>query len=122
MPSLTALPAVYRHRAPSKGRRPRNPVTEPVSERRPLQWYPYGHEPRGRRCIETRIPGGNFDGQLRLIPRINLTSTEGELPCIVSRRQFSLRLCFAMIINKSQGQSFNYAYVDCGYPIYTRPA
>ena len=40
----------------------------------------------GRRCIEARILGGSFNGQLRLIPRIKLTSTEGELPYIVSRR------------------------------------
>ena len=36
----------------------------------------------GRRCIKTRILSGTFYGQLRLIPRIKLTSTEGELPFI----------------------------------------
>jgi len=40
----------------------------------------------GRRCIETRILSGSFHGQLRLIPRIKLTSTDGELPFIISRR------------------------------------
>jgi len=55
----------------------------------------------GRRCIEARILSGTFDGQLRLIPRIRLTSTEGELPYVISRRQFPLRLCFAMTVNKS---------------------
>jgi len=73
----------------------------------------------GRRCIEARILGGSFNGQLRLIPRIKLTSTEGELPYTVSRRQFPLRLCFAMTVNKSQGQSFNYVGVDLRIPPFT---
>ena len=57
----------------------------------------------GRRCVEARILGGTFNGEVRLIPRIKLTSIEGELPYIVSRRQFPLRLCFNITINKSQG-------------------
>lgn len=73
----------------------------------------------GRRCIETRILGGSFHNQLRLIPRIKLTSTEGELPYIVSRRQFPVRLCFAMTVNKSQGQSFNSVGVDLRTPVFT---
>ena len=73
----------------------------------------------GRRCVEARILGGTFDGQLRLIPRIKLTSTEGELPYIISRRQFPLRLCFAMTVNKSQGQSFNHVGVDLRVPPFT---
>jgi hypothetical protein len=40
----------------------------------------------GCRCIQARILGGTFDGQVRLIPRIALTSTDGDLPFIVSRR------------------------------------
>jgi hypothetical protein len=72
-----------------------------------------------RRCIEGRILGGSFNGQVRLIPRIKLTSTEGELPYIVARTQFPLRLCFAMTVNKSQGQSFNYVGVDLRTPPFT---
>ena len=64
------------------------------------------------RCIEARILGGPFHGAIRLIPRIKLTSTPGQLPYIVSRTQFPTRLCFAMTINKSQGQSFNPVGVD----------
>src|SRR4051812_11484131 len=70
----------------------------------------------GRRCIKARILGGSFDGQLRLIPRIKLISTKGELPYIVNRRQLPLRLCFAMTITKSQGQWFNYVGVDLRIP------
>ena len=54
----------------------------------------------GRYCIEARILGGEFHGQLRLIPRIKLTTTESDMPYI-SRRQYLIRLCFAMTVNKS---------------------
>jgi ATP-dependent DNA helicase PIF1 len=72
-----------------------------------------------RRCIEARILGGSFNGQVRLIPRIKLTSTEGELPYVVTRTQFPLRLCFTKTVNKSQGQSFNYVGVDLRVPPFT---
>ncbi len=57
----------------------------------------------GRRCIEGRMLGGEFNGQLRLIPRIKLTTTENDLPYILNRRQYPIRLCLAMTVNKSQG-------------------
>ena len=66
----------------------------------------------GRRCIEARILGGEFHDQLRLIPRIKLTTTENDMPYILSRRQYPIRLCFAMTINKSQGQSLKTVGVD----------
>jgi len=59
----------------------------------------------GQHCIEVQILGGNFHGQRKLIPRILLASMEGELPFILSRKQFPIRLCFAMTVNKSQGQT-----------------
>ena len=37
-----------------------------------------GHVVKGRRCLEGRIIGGAYDGQLRLLPRIQLTTNEGE--------------------------------------------
>ena len=73
----------------------------------------------GRRCLEARILGGSFADQLRIIPRIMLSSTEGELPFIIGRRQFPIRLSFAMTINKSQGQSFNFVGVDLRMPVFT---
>ena len=41
-----------------------------------------------------------------------MTSNEDGLPYIIKRRQFPVRLCFAMTINKSQGQSFEVLGVD----------
>ena len=55
---------------------------------------------------------GEFNGQLRLIPRIKLTTTENDLPYILTRRRDPIRLCFAMTVNKSQGQSLKTVGVD----------
>jgi ATP-dependent DNA helicase PIF1 len=73
----------------------------------------------GRRCIQGRILGGLFDGQERLIPRIKLNSSNDELPYVICRVQFPVRLCFAMTINKSQGQSFTTVAVDLRIPVFT---
>ncbi|KAH0609830.1 uncharacterized protein H6S33_012376 [Morchella sextelata] len=66
----------------------------------------------GVRCIEAKILGGEFDGEPKVIPRIQLSSTEGDLPFTLMRRQLPIRLCFAMTVNKSQGQSLDVVGVD----------
>ena len=66
--------------------------------------------------LEAQIIGGQFHGQLRLIPRIKVSTTEGELPFILSRKQFPLRLCFAMTVNKAQGQSLDVVGIDLRSP------
>jgi hypothetical protein len=38
-------------------------------------------------------------------PWIDCSTTEGDLPFKLFRRQLPLRLCFAMTINKAQGQT-----------------
>lgn len=63
--------------------------------------------------------GGDFDGQLRLIPRIRLNTTEVEFPFILMRKQFPVRLCFAMTVNKSQGQSLQVVVVDLSASAFT---
>ncbi|PIC42352.1 hypothetical protein B9Z55_009459 [Caenorhabditis nigoni] len=55
---------------------------------------------RGR-VIQCRFVGGARQGQMVLIPRIKL-----NYDFIMSRLQFSIRLSFAMTVNKSQGQTF----------------
>ena len=72
-----------------------------------------------RTCLEGNILGGEFNGETRLIPRILLNTTEGELPWIISRKQFPIRLCFAMTVNKSQGQSLDTVGVDLRAPPFT---
>lgn len=71
-----------------------------------------------RRCIGVRILGGDFDGHCTLLPRISLSTNEGELPFILTRKQFPIRLCFAMTVNKSQGQSFEVVGIDLRTPAF----
>ena len=46
------------------------------------------------------------------IPRITLTTLEDDYLFILSRKQFSVKLSFAMTINKSQGQSLSNVGID----------
>jgi hypothetical protein len=65
-----------------------------------------------RYCLKVAILGGKWDGEIRLLPRIKLTTTEEDLPFILERKQFPVRVCFAMTVNKSQGQSLKKVGVD----------
>jgi hypothetical protein len=56
--------------------------------------------------MKCRILTGAAAGTDVFIPRISLEPTKSGLPFKFKRRQFPLRLCFAMTINKSQGQGF----------------
>lgn len=73
------------------------------------------------RVIEAQIIGGQFNGNLVFIPRITLnpTNSNGEFPFRLSRRQFPVRLAFAMSINKAQGQSVKYVGLDLRVPVFT---
>src|SRR4051794_36209061 len=70
-------------------------------------------------CIEARLLGRDFDSQLRVIPRIKLSATDDSLGFALSRKQFPVRLCFVMTINKSQGQSFHTVGLDLCTPVFT---
>ncbi|GAB2278777.1 hypothetical protein Dimus_039305 [Dionaea muscipula] len=71
------------------------------------------------RVIQAQILTGDKKGNLVLIPRITLTPSTTEIPFKMSRRQFPIRLAFAMTINKSQGQSLKYVGVDLRTPVFT---
>jgi len=59
----------------------------------------------GRNCLQVAILGSKWDGEVPLLPRIKLITSEEHLPFILERKQFPIRLCFAITVNKSQGQS-----------------
>jgi ATP-dependent DNA helicase PIF1 len=54
-----------------------------------------------------------------LLPRIQLISGEERMPFQLSRRQFPVRLAFAMTINKSQGQTFDKIGVYLPRPVFS---
>ena len=68
--------------------------------------------------LEGRLWGGAHEGELKIISRIPLTSVEGELPFILTRRQFPVRSCFAMTIDKSQGQALITVGLDLRIPVF----
>lgn len=49
----------------------------------------------GRLILEVQNVDGAHQGEKHLLPRIPMTSAEGELPWLLIRRQFPVRLCFA---------------------------
>ena len=57
------------------------------------------------RVIDAEIATGVHKQKRVFIPRIVLTSSESELPFVLRRRQFPIRLAYCITINKGQGQS-----------------
>ena len=55
--------------------------------------------------LDAEIAVGHYAGARVLIPRTTITSAPDEYPFVLERRQFPVRLAFAMTINKSQGQT-----------------
>ena len=56
---------------------------------------------------------------LAFVPRCKLTSTEGELPFVLTRRQFPATPCFAMTIIKSQGQTLDRVGIFFRRPVFS---
>ncbi len=56
---------------------------------------------------------GVNSGRTLLIPRITLSPSDNMFPFTLRRRQFPVRPCFAMTVNKSQGQSLHRVGVFC---------
>ena len=59
----------------------------------------------GIKIIEAVIITGSHKGEKIFIPRIVLTYQDKKWPFILKRRQFPIRICYCMTINKSQGQT-----------------
>ena len=73
----------------------------------------------GSRIIEVKILTGEKFGKLAFIPRISLTPSSSDFPFHMTRRQFPVRLAYAMTINKSQGQSVKFVGVDLRTPVFS---
>jgi ATP-dependent DNA helicase PIF1 len=57
--------------------------------------------------IEGQIMSGTYKDKSVLIPRIALTLKSYKLPFVLQRQQYPIKVCYAMTINKSQGQTLS---------------
>ena len=82
----------------------------------------------GTRLVVTELRRYNFKARMLsggaqediVIPAVPLTSSgEDDLPIIMRRVQFPVRLSFAMTINKSQGQTFDRVGLLLPSPVFT---
>jgi ATP-dependent DNA helicase PIF1 len=73
----------------------------------------------GDMMIEAQIVTGTHIGDIVHIPRISLTLKSTRLPFVLRRRQFPIKVCYAMTINKSQGQTLSHVGVCLKNPIFS---
>jgi ATP-dependent DNA helicase PIF1 len=62
---------------------------------------------------------GTHNGKSVLIPRISLTLKNNKWPFFLQRRQYPIKICYSMTINKSQGQTLSSVGVYVQRPIFT---
>ncbi|KAG5565565.1 hypothetical protein RHGRI_001468 [Rhododendron griersonianum] len=73
-----------------------------------------------KHVIMAEIAVGEHQGDIVFIPRISLQPTDAKLyPVQFTRRQFPVRLCFAMTINKAQGQTLDIVGVNLQEPVFS---
>lgn len=65
-----------------------------------------------RHCLEAKILKGESNGELKIIPWIKLTTSEGDLLFIPARKQFPIRFCFSMTVNKTPDPSIKAVGID----------
>ncbi|KAJ9535557.1 hypothetical protein OSB04_un001309 [Centaurea solstitialis] len=58
-------------------------------------------------------------GMITLIPRMTLTLSDKRILFKIKRKQFPVYVCFAMTVNKSQGQSLSRVGLYLSRPIFT---
>ncbi|XP_022032410.1 uncharacterized protein LOC110933499 [Helianthus annuus] len=71
------------------------------------------------RVIEAEIISGSNIGTCTYIPRLNLIPSDKKIPFAFQRWQFPLAVCFAMTINKSQGQSLSRVGLYLKQPVFS---
>jgi ATP-dependent DNA helicase PIF1 len=73
----------------------------------------------GRNIIGGDIVNGPHNGNRAYIPRQNLIPSDSNVAITFQRRQFPLSLCFAMTINKSQGQTLSNVGLFLPRPVFS---
>jgi hypothetical protein len=69
--------------------------------------------------VDAEILTGAFKDQRVLIPRVKLAPSDVNLPFVLQRIQFPLRLSYCMTINKSQGQTFDKLGIYLQSPVFS---
>jgi len=70
--------------------------------------------------IHADVLTGPARGQSVFLPRIDFLPDDSELPFKLKRRQFPIRVSFAMTINKSQGQTLHNVGIYLPHPVFAR--
>ncbi|KAL7139390.1 hypothetical protein ABFS83_09G047500 [Erythranthe nasuta] len=74
----------------------------------------------GDNFIKAEIAVGDFKGDQVFIPRIPLeSSSKLQFPISFKRMQIPVRLCFAMTINKAQGQTLDFVGIYLREPVFS---
>jgi ATP-dependent DNA helicase PIF1 len=73
----------------------------------------------GDLIIEAEVMNGKHRGKRVLIPRICLTLKTPKIPFVLEHKQYPIRVCYAMTINKSQGQTLSNVVVYLNNPMFT---
>ncbi|XP_056685501.1 uncharacterized protein [Spinacia oleracea] len=71
------------------------------------------------RIIEAQVVTGINAGDMVSIPRVEMSQSDSKWPFILKRRQFPIKVCFAMTINKSQGQTFDHVGIYLPEPVFS---
>jgi ATP-dependent exoDNAse (exonuclease V) alpha subunit len=71
------------------------------------------------RVVEAKIITGKGAGNVAFILRIKFIFDNNSLPFTFARKQFPLRLTYAMTINKSQGQTLSHVGLHLANDVFT---